>query len=83
MEVFEVESNWNEGDKVILHSFQAGLAKRIEELDVQEKELSSALAENLYLPPKQQVDAIVRKLSQKEKGLSERMVMVISLSRLS
>ncbi|NGX53470.1 MAG: Serine/threonine-protein kinase PknB [Chlamydiae bacterium] len=84
VEFLEVESNWNVGDTLLLHTFQAGLSKDIAELESDEELFRVALTENLYLAPKQQVDAIFRKVSRKEeKTLFERPVTIIGLSRTS
>lgn len=74
----EVEGNWHVGDTLVLHTFQAQKSEKNEELFVE------ALQENLFLPPDKQVEAIFRKVSQKEgRGYFEKPVTVISLNRTS
>jgi eukaryotic-like serine/threonine-protein kinase len=82
-EALEVECNWNIGDTVILHTFQAGLAKSVGEIKNDEEAFIEALQENLYLSPKQQVDAVFRKVTNQEGAFFERPVIIISLSRIS
>lgn len=80
-EIFEIESNWKVGDSVILHTFQAGASKTTKEIENEEQEFLEALIENFYLSPKQQVEAIFRKVSKKEKMFFERPLTIISLAR--
>lgn len=81
-EFLEVDSNWNVGDILVLHTFQGGQSKNIKEVEQDEALFLDALKENLYLNPHQQVDAIFRKVTQKEgRALFERPVTVISIER--
>lgn len=80
----EVESNFNIGDTVILHTFQAGLSKDREEMEYDESIFLEAVKENSLLAPKQQVEAIFRKvLKKEERALFERPLTLISLARTS
>lgn len=82
-EVIEVDSNFNIGDTLILHTFQAGRAKHVEEVELDEAQFLEALMENLFLAPQKQVEAIFRKVSQKEgRALFEKPVTVIGIKRL-
>ncbi|MCC5832922.1 MAG: protein kinase [Chlamydiales bacterium] len=84
LEFLEIDSNWNIGDLLVLHTFQAGQSKNIREIELDEAHFLEALTENLFLNPKQQVEAIFRKVSQKEgRAFFERPVTVISLERES
>jgi serine/threonine protein kinase len=82
IDVIEVESNWDIGDRIVLHTFQAGLSKSFQEVEFDEEQFLEALQENVFFPPQRQVDAIFRKVSKKEeRTLFERPVTVISLER--
>lgn len=84
LEFMEVESNFNVGDTVILHTFQAGLSKDKAELEYDEGQFVEALQENSLLAPKQQVETIFRRvLKKEERALFERPLTLISLSRAS
>lgn len=81
-DVLEIDSNWNVGDGIVMHTFQAGLSKSVSDLEQDESLFFGALMENLYLSPKQQADSIFRKVtSQDERSLFEKPVTVISLTR--
>lgn len=83
-EIIEVESNWNVGDSLILHTFQAGQSRGIKEFEMDESLFLEALMENLYLSPQKQVETIFRKVSQKDgKAFFEKPVTVISVERTS
>jgi eukaryotic-like serine/threonine-protein kinase len=82
-EIIEVDANFNIGDTLILHTFQAGNANHIGAIELDEAQFLEALMENLFLSPQKQVDAIFRKVSQKEgRALFERPVTVIGIERL-
>lgn len=82
VEWIEVDSNWNIGDLLVLHTFQAEQAKHIEEIEMDESHFLEALMENLFLAPQKQVEAIFRKISLKEgRSYFERPLTVISLER--
>ncbi|MCB1180438.1 MAG: protein kinase [Chlamydiia bacterium] len=82
VEFLEISSNWSVGDVLILHTFQAGLSKNLQQLEVDEAEFVEALMENLYLSGQKQVDAIFRKVAHKEaRALFERSVTVINITR--
>ncbi len=81
--LIEIDSNFNIGDRIILHTFQAGSAKHTEEVETDEAQFLEALLENFYLAPQRQIDAIFRKVSRKEgRTIFERPVTVIGLERL-
>ncbi len=83
-EFIEVDANWHVGDSLILHTFQAGQSKHIEEIELDEAQFLEALMENLFLNPQQQVEAIFRKVSRRDSmTLFERPVTVITLERTS
>ncbi len=83
-EFLAVDANWNVGDTLVLHTFQAEQSKNVEEIEIDEAQFLEALMENLFLNPKQQVEAIFRKVSQKEgHAFFERPVTVISIERES
>ncbi len=84
LEVIEVESNWDIGDTIILHTSQAGLSKSIADIELDEAHFLQALMENLYLPPQKQIESIYRKIAkQEERQLFERPVTLISALRKS
>jgi eukaryotic-like serine/threonine-protein kinase len=83
LEIIEVDSNLNIGDRLILHTFQAGSAKHIEEIELDEAQFLDALMENLFLPPQKQIDAIFRKVTHERRAFSERPVTLIGIERLS
>lgn len=84
LEMIEVDSNFNIGDTLVLHTFQAGRSKNIEEIELDEAQFLESLVENLFLSPQKQVDAIFRKVSQKEgRALFERPVTVIGIERVA
>ncbi|MCH9611151.1 MAG: Serine/threonine-protein kinase PknD [Chlamydiales bacterium] len=74
----EVGNNWNVGDKILLHSFQSGKKEYNEEVFL------SAAKEHAILPPKNQVDAISRRLlSMKSQSQTELACSLISCERTS
>ncbi|MBS0623315.1 MAG: protein kinase [Verrucomicrobia bacterium] len=78
----EVDSNWAIGDALVLHTFQAGTAKHISEVEKDEQGFLAALKQNLHLAPQKQVDAIFRVITQKEdKYLLQKLVTLISMTR--
>lgn len=82
MDVIEVNANWNVGDHILLHAFQAGLAKSSEEVVRDEEALAKAMTENLTLPLQTQIDAIFRKAAPSQpRALSERGVTLIGIRR--
>lgn len=83
-EMIAVDSNWGIGDTLVLHTFQAGQSKHIQEIEEDENQFLGVLMENLYLPPQKQVEAIFRKITQREvRAFSSRPVTVVSIGRLS
>lgn len=82
IEFLEITSNWDVGDALMLHTFQAGLTKNLVELEQDEAQFQEALMENLYLTGQTQVDAIFRKITKKDsRALFERLVTLISILR--
>ncbi len=83
VEFIEIDSNWRVGDTLIVHTFQAGQSKHIEEIEIDEAQFLEALLDNLFVPPGRQVDAIFRKITQKEgSAFLGRPVTVISIERI-
>ncbi len=81
-EIVEVDSNFVIGDTLIFHTFQAGMAKNVGEIERDEKLFLEALEEYLFLAPQRQVEAIFRKVSQKEeRGYFQHPVTVIGIER--
>lgn len=81
-EILVVDSKWEIGDTLVLHTFQAGQSKHIEEIEMEEAQFLEALMENLYLSPQKQVESIFRKISQKEvRAFFMRPVTLISIGR--
>ena len=82
MEVFEISANWNIGDSLVLHTFQAALASATAEIEQDERLFVKALKENLHLGPTQQAAAIFRKVSAADSGaLFERPLTLICTQR--
>src|SRR5262249_19259736 len=82
-DVLEVDANFNVGDTLLLHTFQAGSAKNVEEVEVEETQFLTALTENLFLPPQKQVEAIFRQVAQREgPALLGRPITLIALERV-
>lgn len=82
IDILEVDSNWNVGDALVAHTFQAGLSKTMADLETDESLFLEVLKDNLFAVPKQQVDAIFRKVSKPEpSSLFERPVTLISIAR--
>ena len=82
--MIEVDSNFSVGDTLILHTFQAGMAKNIEEIEADEAQFLEALEEHLFLAPQKQIEAIFRKVSQKEgRAFFERPVTLIGIERIA
>jgi len=80
----EVDANWAMGDKLVLHTFQAGAAKHISDIERDEQNFLHALMQNLQLSPQKQVDTIFRSILQKEeKSLLQKLVTLISIERTS
>ncbi|MCH9608600.1 MAG: Serine/threonine-protein kinase PknD [Chlamydiales bacterium] len=83
-EFLEVDSNWAVGDSVVLHTFQASLAKDVEEVQKNETIFANSLKENRDLKPQNQVDTLFRQVCQKEgRPLFDKLVTIISMERLS
>lgn len=81
-DILEVESNWNVGDSVLLHTFQAGLSKSVADLEFDEEVFLDSLRENLHLPTKQQVESIFRNVTKTEAQLLfERPITLIGVER--
>jgi serine/threonine protein kinase len=79
-EPVEVTANWNVGDTLILHTFQAGLAKGVAQIELDESQFVESLKENMFLSPKQLIEAIYRKVSKRdERAYFERPVTLISV----
>lgn len=75
----EINSNWNIGDRLLLHTFKA-LSK---EEGLSENDFEQALKETLYLSPQKQVETILRKMTHTSKSsLVETPITLISLSRI-
>ncbi|MFZ0564621.1 MAG: protein kinase [Chlamydiales bacterium] len=84
MEIIEVDSNWKVGDTLVLHTFQAGQSKHVEEIELDENQFLKALLDNLFLSPQKQVDAIFRQISRKEgRTFFARPVNVTSIERIA
>lgn len=80
----EVDANLAVGDTLILHTFQAGMAKNIQEIEEDEAQFVEALEEHLFLALQKQIDAIFRKVSQKEgRKYFERPVTLIGIERIA
>jgi len=78
-----VDANFNVGDSIILHAFQAIRSISVFDIESDESEFLEALKENRYLPSKTQVEAIFRKIVKKEKEHFERPITLIGLERIS
>lgn len=84
IETIEVDQNLHIGDTLILHTFQAGLSKHVEDVEEEERIFVEALMENLYLAPQKQIEALFRKLTNREgRALFERSVTLIGVERMA
>jgi serine/threonine protein kinase len=84
-EFVEIYSNWNIGDRLILHTFKA-LHEQSQEANsgLTEDDFQEALKETLYLSPQKQADAILRKMTPTTKiSLMELPITLMSISRIS
>lgn len=83
IEFIEIQSNWNIGDRIVLHNFRAvksTLDK--EDTGLSEEAFQEALKDTLYLSPQKQVDAILRKMTPaSETSLVDKPTTLISISR--
>ncbi|MDR3624779.1 MAG: protein kinase [Chlamydiales bacterium] len=77
----EVNSNWNVGDRLLLHTFKA-LSNKSAQAGLNEEDFQQALMDTLYLSPQKQVEAILRKMTPaSKKSIDEVPLTLISLSR--
>ncbi len=84
VDIFEVDSKFDIGDTLLMHTFQAGRAKHVEEIEQDETQFLEALNENIFLAIPKQVETIFRKVSQKEgRAFFERPVAVIGMERIA
>lgn len=83
-EIVSVSANWNVGETLIWHSYQAGSMQNAQKQEETEKEFSEALQEVSLLAAKSQVETIFRKITQHkgEKFLS-RPLTIFSVVRTS
>lgn len=80
MDILEVDANWNIGDSLLLHTFQA--QKNMRDAEESNDLFLNALQENLFVAPKQQVEAIFRKITKPQTAaFNERPVTIISAAR--
>jgi eukaryotic-like serine/threonine-protein kinase len=81
-DVIEIDANFSMADTLVLHTFQARLARNKSDVEIDEAQFLEALMENIFLSPQKQVDAIFRKISQKEgRAFFEKPVVVIGIDR--
>lgn len=77
-----MSSSFNVADQLVMHTFQAGLAKSVSEVEEDESHFLEALKESLFLTPSKQAESIFRKVHQKEnKQLFERPITVVTVQR--
>lgn len=83
VDFFEVNSNWAVGDSIVLHTFQAGLAKNIKDVEQDEALFVDSLKESSNLTPQKLVDAVFRRISmqQGQAALFEKLVTIICIER--
>lgn len=82
LSAIEVFGNWNIGDKILLHSFQAGGNFQSEEMKKWEEDFHAAFREHSLLPPKTQAEAVTRRLlTEKKRQHIEAAITVISCER--
>lgn len=83
-EVVSISANWNIGDTLIWHSYQAGALPNNQKQEEVEKDFTEALQEVSLLSAKSQVETIFRKVTQQkgEKFLA-RPVTIFSVVRTS
>ena len=84
VEFLEVDSNWAVGDSIVLHTFQAGLAKNIEEVEQDEALFLESLKKSSTFTPQKLVDTIFRSIStQHGRALFEKLITLICIERES
>jgi len=84
MEVIEVDTNFEIGDRLILHTFQAGKSKHTAEIELDEAQFLEVLMENLFLPPQKQVDTLFRKISSAQgRSFFDKHVTLIGVGRVA
>lgn len=82
LDILSVTANWHVGDTLVLHTFQAGVAKSVGDIELDEDQFLVALKDNLFAAPQTQVDAIFRRVSSRDQqALFQRPVTVISVQR--
>lgn len=77
----EMDSNWNMGDRIILHTFQAAISENIMSLERSEETFANALIDSLYHAPQNQAEILLRKISQVEGRVAPRSNAIISIAR--
>lgn len=79
-----INSNWNVGDRLLLHTFKALSSKSSKEphAGLSEEDFQQALTDTLYLSPQKQVEAILRKMTpSSKKSINEVPLTLISIAR--
>lgn len=79
----EVDANWALGDNLVMHTFQAGSAQNVTDVESDERLFLEALKQNLHLTPQKQVDSIFRTITtQQKKSLLEKLITIVSIERV-
>lgn len=82
-EVLSIDTNFNVGDSLMMHTFQASRSTKTIDIEDEENIFLQALNENRFLPVKQQVEAVFRKVTHGENVFLSRPVTLIGLQRIS
>lgn len=83
-EFIEVSAKWEVGDSLILHTFQARQTMEKGEQEKDEALFHQAFLDNLFVHPKQQADAIFRKVTQKSLSpFFERPITIVAIERIT
>jgi serine/threonine protein kinase len=84
-EFTEINSNWNIGDRLLLHTFKA-IKENSEDLNtgLSEDDFQNVIKETIYLSPQKQADAILRKMTSATKmPFTEIPITLMSVARTS
>ncbi len=78
--IMAVDAYWAPQDRVLFHTFQAGSAKSIEEIEEDEKKFLLSLKKHHALPIQKQVDAIFRDTtSQSSEQFFQKLVTLVAI----
>lgn len=80
--IMAVDAFWPPQDRLCFHTFQAGSAKSIEDIEEDEKKFLTSLEKNRRLPLQKQVDAMFRETtSQQSDQLFQKLVTLVAIQQ--